>query len=358
MTRPRDSLLSMFDPLATGAEVRDVSSPEPSSSDKENSQRARRSSLGDSPITLTKFFNRTYTRHKTLPAPLPKGNLIDFDISMDEDTDADTDGMASADEDMENENSENVRPSSSSTAPITPRRRVLADIALDDEHTPVALKNPPPAFVLSKTPMSSVRPTAAPACSPLASVINSINGIPSSPPPSPPLISILPPPPGSPSPKRRQTSTSLCARPVSVDLQSSFSMHLRETSFDLLNDKISFLGIEGSMEDIDMEMKPDSVPAMTPRLGPARSGKRRSFGYESDKGGLADVESDCDVDMEDSLVERLRDVRFGEDNDMEYEATPEPELEMPPPMTPACGRSRAPSDPGIRFRLIRINHSN
>src|SRR6266849_7122669 len=81
MNRPRESLLTLFDPLFSGdpetpppPPCRDVPSPD-LGSDKEN---AAPSHASDNSITLTKFFNRVYTRPKAqLPRSLPKGQLID-----------------------------------------------------------------------------------------------------------------------------------------------------------------------------------------------------------------------------------------------------------------------------------------
>ncbi|KAF8462074.1 hypothetical protein DFH94DRAFT_615984, partial [Russula ochroleuca] len=79
MNRPRESLLTLFDPLFSGDPVstpprRDAPSPD-LGSDKENAA----PSASDSPITLTKFFNRIYTRRKAqLPRLLPRGRLIDL----------------------------------------------------------------------------------------------------------------------------------------------------------------------------------------------------------------------------------------------------------------------------------------
>ena len=79
--RPRDSILSLFDPLATPATPeRDLSSPD-SSSDKEN----------DGPGQVTVFFNRIYTKPQTPPhhtSPCT-GKLIDFgDVSIHDESEA------------------------------------------------------------------------------------------------------------------------------------------------------------------------------------------------------------------------------------------------------------------------------
>ncbi len=78
--RPRDSILSLFDPLATPATPeRELSSPD-SASDKEN----------DGPGQVTIFFNRIYTKQQSSHASSPStGKLIDFgDISVHDESDA------------------------------------------------------------------------------------------------------------------------------------------------------------------------------------------------------------------------------------------------------------------------------
>jgi hypothetical protein len=92
MNRPRESLLTLFDPLfsgdpATPPPCRDVPSPD-LGSDKENAAPSA-SGASDNSITLTKFFNRIYTRPKAqLPRSLPKGQLIDVgDANVSDDDD-------------------------------------------------------------------------------------------------------------------------------------------------------------------------------------------------------------------------------------------------------------------------------
>lgn len=79
--RPRDSILSLFDPLAAPTTPeRDVSTPD-SASDKEN----------DGPGQVTVFFNRIYTKPQTPThvASPSTGQLIDFgDISIRDESDA------------------------------------------------------------------------------------------------------------------------------------------------------------------------------------------------------------------------------------------------------------------------------
>ncbi|KAA1477152.1 hypothetical protein DENSPDRAFT_573352 [Dentipellis sp. KUC8613] len=372
MNRPRESVLSLFDPLSSSNGVatprRDVHSPD-SGSDKENSQPAA-SYTGDSPITLTKFFSRTYTRYKTLPAKLPKGGLIDFgDITITEDTDLENldqeldqeqarekkdeeempeDNSEPDENENENEN-ENTPPASAPAAKqATPHRRPLADIAIeDDENTPIAVNRglnflKPQQDTIPAPVFSESQPTAAPVSSPLAAVINSINGTSSSTDDfsdstaCTPRISIIPPEPSSPSPRGARarpantTSTSsLDPRRTSVDLQSSFSMQLQcsDSSFDLLNDKISFAGHEtflGAMDDFDVAAEEATMLALAQRLENVSlkeksAVKRRAM----QRMALTDSESESEAELVGSLAERIRDVKLSvSDSESEDENAP------------------------------------
>ena len=445
--RPRSSLLDMFDPLASARPStpmrRDVHSPD-SGSDKENAEPAYVSpsasaaagtGSADSPLTLTKFFSRTYTQYKALPPKMPPmGVLIDFgDVTAGEDTDLDKlDGVLAdedehdGDDEHENENDENgengqaqdenrnkdenAGPSTAlcpsadrhvSDAPATadvdpmPQRRPLADILLDDQeqHQEQPLSSPltrklAAALASTASPaFGAPKLTAAPATSPLASVINAINGTSTAPPtrtsptsasspsssssstptvrPTPPQIRVVPPEhlvsaqpplspldvdssaptsPESPSPPRPHITTTgtgprggtaasasdLDPRRNSVDLQASFSMHFQcpEVSFDLLNDKISFLGLaQESMMDMDGEDGFDlageerAMDALADRLGRASLGasprepKAKARVSEPRPAKTEALEPDTEVETEDelavdALVERLRDVQI------------------------------------------------
>ncbi|KAI0080972.1 hypothetical protein K474DRAFT_49460 [Panus rudis PR-1116 ss-1] len=274
--KPRESILSLFDPLnSPSTPERNTPSPD-SSSDKEN----------NGPGQETVFFNRIYTKAKYDKAHTPRGKLIDFgDVSM-----SDTEeGNQTDREDMENGDVAMVDVFTDHTS-SRPARLPLADIQLETISQP----SPTPASeaVEAKSPewsdehASQHVSTAAPAGDPLADVINSINlsamtitdddGQDVSPTPTPavetrssldmvcspdaPRINVCPPEsdsrvasvvsspitPAASAPMRRALLTTSAADPrrTSVDLQSSFRMQLQspEMSFDLLNDKISFLG--------------------------------------------------------------------------------------------------------------------
>ncbi|KAI0058753.1 hypothetical protein BV25DRAFT_1829741 [Artomyces pyxidatus] len=318
MSRPRESVLSMFDPLAAAAPATpsrdEVYSPD-LGSDKENSAPAGT----DSPITFTKFFSRTYTRYKALPPKLPNGGLIDFgDVTITDKLDLEQmdDDM---DEDAENNGDVTVEPSGVLDANATPQRRPLADIALDDgDATPVAPKQVPPAFLHHVSAAFAIpKPISAPASSPLAAVINSINGTTSSSPSptgSPPQIAVVPSSPASsPTPSALYSSTadaltmstsSLDPRRASIDLQNSFNMQFPDASFDLINDKISFFGNE-SFSDMDVEGEPysgavDSNMQSAEPCQMATSGQRNIAG--SNRIG--------ETDVEEGLAERLKDMHL------------------------------------------------
>ena len=329
MNHPRESLLTLFDPLFSGDAMtpppcRDVPSPD-LGSDKENAAPAN-----DSSITLTKFFNRIYTRPKAhqQPLSLPKGRLIDFGDSNasyeheNDDPNSDSDGEGRNEHVFVVQHCEPLPASREEEQEVThgsPQRRPLADIALGDSKcrsSPVPVKG-----ASSSSPFGSpssfrlARPTPAPSSSPLASVINAINGTPSSrlPPltPSAPRIAVTPAEPSSPSPTRRQPRPGAMLHPspdgeadsrrTSVDLQASLSVHFDESSFDLLKDKIS-LPEHDSMGDLDMDMGSLAIKA------PERGDSGENVAMPS-----TDVESDGEPDFGGLLEERLRDMKITDD---------------------------------------------
>lgn len=425
--RPRDSLLSLFDPLSQSnpssdtSETpphhdRDLVSPSPSEggSDKENSTPAEvnaHPTMGVSPMTFNKFFSRPYTDHKPLPTqvPLPLDRLIDFDVSVvvddggqgeieasgDESEAEDVVRDESPEEEVEDENNDTPRLEDNSifsstslrlddSAP-TPRRP-LADISLAvaalSSSSP-AVSSPSPTkntvkdyFTSRSTPLLSPKLTRAPESSRLFSVMDSINsadGSPSSSPspsaspnPSPPMSPIeehardetisqtpkitvhspaslednsdtLSPLPTAPIPRLRShisptsTSEAFDPRRVSVDLQSSFSSYIAcpESSFDLLNDRISFINhdsflgqlvsfTDGDAElaDMDVAKEEEEMEELVAKLEGLPSFKnrrdeRKEAGSRVTKSSVADLESRCAEAEVRMLSERLRDVRVG-----------------------------------------------
>ncbi|KAI0289718.1 hypothetical protein BC826DRAFT_1030083 [Russula brevipes] len=306
MNRPRESLLTLFDPLFSGGPTtppscRDVPSPD-LGSDKENAVPAH-----DNAITLTKFFNRVYTRPKVQPPrSLPKDRLIDLsDLNVsDDNSDSGDDGQ---NEHVFVVNHHEPLLTSREDAQDSPQRRPLADIALEDSgSSPVAAKRA--SLFGTPSPFRLVRPSPAPSSSPLASVINAINGASSPPPPSTPSaprIAVTPAEPSSPSPSptRHQlrpgamlhASPDTDSRRTSVDLQESLSVHFDDSSFDLLKDKI-LLPENDSMGDLDMD------------IGPRTTNVSERENKEVVAAPSADIESEDEPDFGAELEERLRDI--------------------------------------------------
>lgn len=287
--KPRHSLLEMFDPLMVNSgpqtPLREVANASPDNSDKENDLPG--SSDGDT-LSLTQFFNRVYKVERTAKPATPNGKLIDFgDVTMDNDEDVqlisicldnrdllheDADESAPEDEDQD---MENILPCSSMQMFTTPRnRKILADIDIDMP-TPPKLspkqgtlktsflraaidakiasdeKEPEPELKesenvsMSDYPMVTLYPpqfesTPAPETSSSQRLEDKHL--------SPPTTSkiFFHDSPGVPIPRPNLGNQSFDAHRVSVDLQSSFQMQLQSSdfSFDLVNDKISFLGAQ------------------------------------------------------------------------------------------------------------------
>ncbi|KAJ6504367.1 hypothetical protein DFH09DRAFT_1289419 [Mycena vulgaris] len=266
MNRPRPSVLQLFDPLST----RDAHSPE---SDKENS-------LPDSD-----FFPHWQTHVKHLsPVRLTRRLVEVGDVTVDLDGVGDGDGLQDGDGAEEDEDDEND--TIGLPAPATPRTP-LGDVTFDRERTPMRSK-----MYRRKPNVSPVVPNPARDDCAFASVVDTTNasdatldsnGAPSvvifSPDDSPSSSNgdalstflatpALVTPTGSliadttlafPTPSEASTSlivpnsqpsplpsASFNPDRSSADLHSSFAWHMdmnsAESSFDLLNDKISFLG--------------------------------------------------------------------------------------------------------------------
>lgn len=312
MSRPRHSLLALFDPLAeTNLPTTPPRNDSPSAeSDKENENPPR------TDLTLTTFFNRTYKQpqsHDTIK-PL-KRRLIDVgDITVenpdpwdddDEDPESHVPDLLADMEDNENDTLTfrhiaeaatpkwNTSKSSAFKTPSPPVSRApLSELSFDVDATPLARKpnrRPPhslrsklcdvesPQFQLVVRDASPQRPPAdeAPKSSNHTSsanlalstsnpLINSVSSVfipsasisrslirdtvftPSESVSDEPLSSnasfdythLRPNPPSTSSSDRNRSS---------IDLQSSFQIHFGDDShFDLLNDKVSFLGMTES----------------------------------------------------------------------------------------------------------------
>ncbi|KAJ7361485.1 hypothetical protein DFH08DRAFT_375714 [Mycena albidolilacea] len=271
MNRPRPSVLQLFDPLS----IRDTQSPD---SDKENSS------------PCSDFFPQTHVQHPS-PVRLTRRLIEVGDVTVDAGG-GDDSGGEEDDEEDENDTIGRHPPSS----PRTP----LADVTFDRERTPMRSKTyrrkpnagevavPSPALdnyafaavidavnasgatfgdshaappvVISppeeddSSPNGSTDTVSASLATlslatPTGSLITDTTmAFPTPSEPSPSLLapSIQPPP---------QVMSSFSLDCSSADLQSSFALHMNmnsETSFDLLNDRISFLG-HNDEESFDME---------------------------------------------------------------------------------------------------------
>ena len=275
--KPRDSILSLFDPLvAPGTPPRNTGSPDSTSSDKEND-----SPNNKQPGETTIFFNRIYKENPVYEAKSPKGKLIDFGeasfVSCGDEGTRGEDGAMSEDEDA-------------SMSPFF-ERRPLADLEIEKTvpSTSTFPDVPPiiptlcqPSWSESSTTLSTLTSNPSSATT-LADVINEINlsamtladkeNQPVTDKLSCPDITVCPPevepapsipqveeilnsPPDqsylSPVSSGATRRTSNCISPndprrASVDLQSAFKLQMQSSdmSFDLLNDKISFLNPAG-----------------------------------------------------------------------------------------------------------------
>ncbi|KAJ3721602.1 hypothetical protein F5878DRAFT_215173 [Lentinula raphanica] len=287
MNRPRPSVLAQFDPLLAETE------PDYVSEEEDESDPNKENLVPDlNELSMTAFFSRTYKHEYPHPPALTK-RLVDVGDTTILELDDEEKGEETALETPKR--SDNVRMLPRST-PRTP----LAEISLENNHR---------AFSLQKKVVSSPTLSSRDAVSSLTSLVDSVNlagrsfghiqrHI------TPPRITvdksddesdIL----ATPAPFNLQTSTSslqdtsktpavsesLLALPatsstskesnrLSLDLHSSFSLQLQsETSFDLLNDRISFFDAQGKGmssflnaldDDSDSETTRHNTPLASP----------------------------------------------------------------------------------------------
>lgn len=331
-SRPRPSVLSLFDPLLATQEPSTPprnGTPE-ADSDKENSNPPR------TDLTLTTFFNRTYKPNHQLEVKPLRRRLVDVgDVTVDdvddcllaEDPDSDDGALDLADlEDNENDTltfrqmaeaatpkwNSSFRRSKFQTPSPSVLRAPLSELSLDADATPLAKhklnfkhtssgpsmlsKGELPSITLTSTdPVSrqpqprcsnlhengeaSSRPGAS--CNSLLNSVSSIQlhsaGLPGS-----LLTETVAPnfaasvahseassnssiPPSHLRPNPPKTSSHDTNR-NSIDLQTSFQLHLGNGSdFDLLNDKVTFLGTSRNASYLDDDTSfdlsfGDSVP--------------------------------------------------------------------------------------------------
>jgi hypothetical protein len=323
MQKPRHSILQLFDPLMAPSPQtpgREVTSTTPDSSDKENEFPT--SSIDPLSLTQFFNRTYKVDRQPNPAAPrTPDGKLIDITINDDDQLVSISldDRDLSQDDDkfsLEGEDSENAPPfikhGIQETSPrvddnprifMTPQnRKILADIDIDASYPP----KPPVkqgtlkisfirhAMEPKHEPVpsaSEVAPSAAVSCSDElavhAEVSDPNSSIPaiafhpptSEPRSSPDLVdtqasvnksgSHLSPDassyfgdsPPAPIPRRTLPSAGIDRNRISIDLQSSFQLQLQSSdfSFDLVNDRISFFGGQGSfIDDIEDYSDPDN----------------------------------------------------------------------------------------------------
>ncbi|KIK70802.1 hypothetical protein GYMLUDRAFT_32862 [Collybiopsis luxurians FD-317 M1] len=292
MTRPRQSLLAQFDPLLAETEPEYVSdSEEEFDPNKENVA----PELND--LSMTAFFNRTYKREYAQPAALTK-RLVDVgDVTITENIDEEEEEQERVDAASENVFFSAETPKRTDTEMSISRsiaRTPLAEITLEHRALP---SSAPKKLVDSPSPMQPRRANSS-----LNSLVDSVNRAGKS-------FGSLQAAPRiifNPSDTQNEASTSLLATTapfslqastssqrdavefpassllappfsqseqsnrLSLDLHSSFSLQLQsDTSFDLLNDRISFFDAQGSginsfLNELDDDGDAESLPDETP----------------------------------------------------------------------------------------------
>ncbi|KAF9040432.1 hypothetical protein BDZ89DRAFT_1129037 [Hymenopellis radicata] len=286
MNRPRESILSLFDPLHDGAISDDGEASDDYDSDKENSAPPA------ADMTMGTFFKSFKPTATSQPVVLRK-RLVDVgDVTVDESY------LASVSEDDEDEDEfddeNNFLPVEQTPRPaiihgtLRPSPRTpFMELQSEHEATPVAAKRMLKRQLFPQRKGLTVAPTKPDG--PLSSVVDFINAegvsfsdskLPKSPVPAitisspdatpttaefPHSSETLPDDDGddleSPTPRAPKAPGSLTDR-LSLDLQASFQLHFDspEASFDLLNDKISFFGhtsrdfgsTSGDEEELDL----------------------------------------------------------------------------------------------------------
>ncbi|KAJ7193359.1 hypothetical protein GGX14DRAFT_589276 [Mycena pura] len=265
---PRPSILQLFDPLSS----RDTHSPD---SDKENA----------APV-YSGFFPKPLYQHPSHAGVRLTRRLVDVgDVTVQLDDVAECADEGRDEYEGGNDSEDDTVRQRLPSLPPSPRTP-LGDVTSDRERTPVRSKDSGRHVCAGETaaPKSAASSTSAAPCvfihapddehensqpavgadalstclaTPTGSLIaDTILAFPTpseaSLSPSPSLLS-LPPPPSAPVPQTLLSTSSINA---CADLHTSFALHMDthsdEASFDLLNDKISFLGYEGDEESFDM----------------------------------------------------------------------------------------------------------
>ncbi len=288
MSRPRESILSLFDPLHDGAVSDDGDASDDYDSDKENSAPPA------ADMTMGTFFKSFKPTATSQPVVLLRKRLVDVgDVTVDESY------LASVSEDDEDEDEFDDENNILDLVEQTPKpvfvhgtlrpspRTPFMELQSEHEATPVAAKRMLKRQLFPQQKGLSVAP--AKPDGPPSSVVDFINAegvsfsdskLPKSPVPAitisspdatpttaefPHSSETLPdddlelPTPRAPKPLRSLTDR------LSLDLQASFQLHFDspEASFDLLNDKISFFGhssrdfgsTSGDEEELDLYIR-------------------------------------------------------------------------------------------------------
>jgi len=291
----------MFDPLMANppsTPQREESNASPDNSDKEND-------APHDPLSLTQYFNRTY-HVKSLQKPVtPNGKLIDFgDASIDEgdgpvlpgpsveaqlddrDVPPSTSFLIDPHEESDTENAPSFPPNGPFVTPQN--RRILGDIDVDALQPPkppmkqaslkisflTAVDSGPSPSEASTTKEASSDPKCddaalGPVITLYPPTFDSIPPTSSAPQISDRVDSYLSPQPPFPrttatfTPRRSPLSSENVSHRLSMDLQSSFQLQLQNAdySFDLVNDKVSFLenGQELSFPESDDDSDSDEI---------------------------------------------------------------------------------------------------
>ncbi|KAE9400522.1 hypothetical protein BT96DRAFT_641266 [Gymnopus androsaceus JB14] len=366
MNRPRPSILAQFDPLLSESEPEYVSdSGEEFDPEKEN----KAPELNE--LSMTAFFSRTYKRDYAQPAALTK-RLVDIgDVTIVETVEEEEN-----DENDENGGSENAlfsletpkRSGQNASAMRTPLAEITPVPEPLPKHSPSPLQRQR-KFHDSPTQLRSTKPDSV---SFLTSLVESVNlagknfGHVER---AAPRITVESSLMATPAPFSLQASTSsqrerdevtsnspsLLAPPLpvtsssnnrlSLDLHSSFNLQLQsETSFDLLNDRISFFDAEGGMflnaldedEDGGAESSRDDTLGKSPTI--------------SDD--ATPTPEDVQQEHRDSVIAKFEDLSLSSESEPSLESSAlvfGPLINQPTSMvTPALHRTSVSTVPALR----------
>lgn len=310
MSGPRQSLLSLFDPLKSPS-VSAPKSPTLRESDKENE------GDGQERLTLTAFFNKTYSTHTTEKGPSLweySGQLVDIESgNLEDDQWGEKEPQNRENTSAVNQLQERVlRPLANTESPAQSdvtqehlyktntahsfpncdlRTAILDSTSANPAQETIAASNQgdlssselstlPTSIVVSRAPQedASYAPSLdtstvnlIPSSTTNLLVNASLSSLPPSASTSSAISSSYLAPQGA-TPKSGTRHISRSKNRNSLDLHTSFNMHLQaESSFDLLNDRISFLNESAPEDDFDIEAEEkamEAIIAKNERSGP------------------------------------------------------------------------------------------